>query len=308
MTTIDTVGSAVEERVYAAGDNTLSTAETTVIASPLDFDYTADGSSGDGLTEFPTEKNWTPDAPANDVFTHTWLLDRVGNMQDESITPKYLCDANRGPDFAKQGGLYFVGNCGNDGANKGIYHDCRKNSDHEGCKECGKIEVLEFAQGNMILEYNEGEEPCSGGMFLPFFPGEMMWNKGPHLFIFFITMIMSFLGIAIIADVFMAAIETITAKTKEVNGKEVKVWNDTVANLTLMALGSSAPEILLSVLETVGLTFEAGELGAGTIVGSAAFNLFFITAICVVSLPPEEDDPSRLEIRKIEEFGVFMIT
>ena len=26
-----------------------------------------------------------------------------------------------------------------------------------------------------------------------------------------------------------------------------EVWNDTVANLTLMALGSSAPEILLSV-------------------------------------------------------------
>lgn len=28
---------------------------------------------------------------------------------------------------------------------------------------------------------------------------------------------------------------------------QVKVWNSTVANLTLMALGSSAPEILLSV-------------------------------------------------------------
>jgi len=311
MTTIDTVGSAVGEKVYAAGDSTLSTAETTVFASPLDFDYTADGSSGDGLTDFPTEKNWTPDAPANDVFTHTWLLDRVGNMQDESITPKYLCDANRGPDFAKQGGLYFVGNCGNDGANKGIYHDCRKNSDHEGCKECGKIEVLEFAQGNMILEYNEGEEPCSGGMFLPFFPGEMMWNKGPHLFIFFITMIMSFLGIAIIADVFMAAIETITAKTKEVNGKEVKVWNDTVANLTLMALGSSAPEILLSVLETVGLLgvdAEPGGLGPGTIVGSAAFNLLVIIGICVMCIPGKDKDEHGLGQRTIKVTSVFNIT
>jgi solute carrier family 8 (sodium/calcium exchanger) len=33
--------------------------------------------------------------------------------------------------------------------------------------------------------------------------------------------------------------------------KRVAVWNPTVANLTLMALGSSAPEILLSVIETV---------------------------------------------------------
>jgi len=29
---------------------------------------------------------------------------------------------------------------------------------------------------------------------------------------------------------------------------ETPVWNETVANLTLMALGSSAPEILLSVI------------------------------------------------------------
>lgn len=40
-----------------------------------------------------------------------------------------------------------------------------------------------------------------------------------------------------------------------------------MANLTLMALGSSAPEILLSIIEIVGNNFEAGDLGPGTIVG-----------------------------------------
>lgn len=44
---------------------------------------------------------------------------------------------------------------------------------------------------------------------------------------------------------------------------EVRVWNDTVANLTLMALGTSAPEILLSVVEIVGHNFESGALGPG---------------------------------------------
>ena len=44
-------------------------------------------------------------------------------------------------------------------------------------------------------------------------------------------------------------------------------WNDTVANLTLMALGSSSPEILLSIIEIIGNNFKAGELGPGTIVG-----------------------------------------
>ena len=79
----------------------------------------------------------------------------------------------------------------------------------------------------------------------------------------------------------MAAIEVITSQEKEVkvrrpDGKTtiilVRIWNETVSNLTLMALGSSAPEILLSVIEIFGNNFEAGDLGPGTIVGSAAFN------------------------------------
>jgi solute carrier family 8 (sodium/calcium exchanger) len=40
--------------------------------------------------------------------------------------------------------------------------------------------------------------------------------------------------------------------TREV---EVKVWNDTVANLSLLAFGTSAPEILLNVIEITGSTF-----------------------------------------------------
>jgi solute carrier family 8 (sodium/calcium exchanger) len=44
-------------------------------------------------------------------------------------------------------------------------------------------------------------------------------------------------------------------------------WDETVACLTLMALGSSSPEILLSVIEIVGNNFQSGDLGPGTIVG-----------------------------------------
>ena len=32
----------------------------------------------------------------------------------------------------------------------------------------------------------------------------------------------------------------------------VRIWNETVSNLTLMALGSSAPEIMLSIIEVIG--------------------------------------------------------
>lgn len=42
---------------------------------------------------------------------------------------------------------------------------------------------------------------------------------------------------------------TITMPNGETTVATVRIWNETVSNLTLMALGSSAPEILLSVIE-----------------------------------------------------------
>ena len=74
-----------------------------------------------------------------------------------------------------------------------------------------------------------------------------------------------------------------------------------MANLTLMALGSSAPEILLACIEIIGKGFKAGELGPGTIVGSAAFNLFCITGLCVAVIPKDET-------RRIEGIKVFALT
>uniref|UniRef100_A0A452S227 Solute carrier family 8 member A2 n=1 Tax=Ursus americanus TaxID=9643 RepID=A0A452S227_URSAM len=56
----------------------------------------------------------------------------------------------------------------------------------------------------------------------------------------------------------------------------------------LMALGSSAPEILLSVIEVCADNFQAGELGPGTIVGSAASTCFVVIAVCIMSSPAGE--------------------
>lgn len=82
---------------------------------------------------------------------------------------------------------------------------------------------------------------------------------------------------------------------------EVPVWNPTIANLTLMALGSSAPEILLSVIGTVTTLGEpADELGPCSIVGSAAFNLLVISAVSILAIGDE--------IKYIYDMGVFMTT
>merc|ERR1719161_2677263 len=107
------------------------------------------------------------------------------------------------------------------------------------------------------------------------------------------------MGVNITSEYFMTSIEVITSQEKDINIKDpktaesrkfrLKVWNDTVANLTLMALGSSAPEILLSVIELTGNNMYTGELGANTIVGSAAFNLFVISGLCITAIPAGEE-------------------
>jgi len=57
-----------------------------------------------------------------------------------------------------------------------------------------------------------------------------------------------------------------------------------------MALGSSAPEILLNVIETVQTLGEKpGELGPSTIVGSAAFNFLLISGISIYSVHEGND-------------------
>lgn len=93
--------------------------------------------------------------------------------------------------------------------------------------------------------------------------------------VYLFSMIYLFLGVSIVADRFMAAIEVITSQEREVSVKKpngekavvlVRIWNETVSNLTLMALGSSAPEILLSVIEIFGNKFEAGDLGPGILI------------------------------------------
>ena len=84
---------------------------------------------------------------------------------------------------------------------------------------------------------------------------------------------------------------------------KVNVWNPTVANLTLMALGSSAPEIFLAVIGTLRtLDAEPDELGPSTIVGSAAFNLLVISGVSIYSVTEDSDDRTEDEIKDGKKF------
>ena len=142
------------------------------------------------------------------------------------------------------------------------------------------------------------------------FPGIDRMGNGGLIVIYLLLLLWMFTGVALAADVFMAAIEQITSSHKDVTHTDsrgvtrrfrVKVWNDTIANLTLMALGSSAPEILLSLIELLFDDFYSGKLGPSTIVGSAAFNLMVIIAVCIVSIPANDT-------REIRVMPVFLVT
>jgi len=176
------------------------------------------------------------------------------------------------------------------------------------------LAVEEDEAGDVAVEPESTGINCEDGLLIPIWPGHESMSLGDRFgrgLLYITLMIYLFIGVAIASDKFMESIEMITAQEKEVSVKDprtgktqavvVKVWNETVANLTLMALGSSAPEIMLSVIEIWAKNFKAGDLGPGTIVGSAAFNLFMIIGLCMYVIPDDE-------VRKIKHLRVFFVT
>ncbi|XP_075718868.1 sodium/calcium exchanger 1 isoform X3 [Rhinoderma darwinii] len=175
-----------------------------------------------------------------------------------------------------------------------------------------------YCETTATPENVSGDDPCTGtyyckeGVILPIWEPQnpSYGDKVARATVYFVAMVYMFLGVSIIADRFMSSIEVITSQEKEITIKKpngettkttVRIWNETVSNLTLMALGSSAPEILLSVIEVCGHNFQAGDLGPSTIVGSAAFNMFIIIALCVYVVPDGET-------RRIKHLRVFFVT
>jgi len=121
-------------------------------------------------------------------------------------------------------------------------------------------DVFSEALSEVVISPSICEEGGSG-LFLPVGGDQHQEYKfgATMCFPYLLGLLWCFMGVGIIADIFMASIETITSQTYKITRldgqvSEVKVWNATVANLTLMALGSSAPEIILSIIEILSLS------------------------------------------------------
>lgn len=190
--------------------------------------------------------------------------------------------------------------------------------------EYTKKKVSYFERGR-ITAFTDLEEFCDSSLFVP---GWTLLSRNTLTVLYILMFAWLCLGINSISDIFMVAIENITSSKREIyqtdpySGEKKKVlvpvWNPTLANLTLMAFGSSAPEIFLSVIETVTtLGAKPGELGPSTIVGSAAFNFLVISAVSILSVNVASDtrtdeeikqDGTAKGIKKIDGLVVFGIT
>ncbi|XP_046698679.1 sodium/potassium/calcium exchanger 2-like isoform X2 [Silurus meridionalis] len=84
-------------------------------------------------------------------------------------------------------------------------------------------------------------------------------------------MLYMFIALALVCDeFFVPALTVITEKL---------AISDDVAGATFMAAGGSAPELFTSV---IGVFISHSNVGIGTIVGSAVFNILFVIGMCAV--------------------------
>lgn len=78
-----------------------------------------------------------------------------------------------------------------------------------------------------------------------------------------------FYAVAVVCDdYFIASLEECCARLN---------MSEDVAGATFMAAGSSAPELFTAIL---GVLVAKGDVGTGTIVGSAVFNVLFVIGLC----------------------------
>ena len=109
-----------------------------------------------------------------------------------------------------------------------------------------------------------------GNLYPPnIFKDEMISHGAIVLFI--IGVLYMFLALAIVCDeFFVPSLEVITDKLE---------ISEDVAGATFMAAGGSAPELFTSL---IGTFIANSDVGIGTIVGSAVFNILFVIAACAI--------------------------
>ncbi|XP_050565759.1 sodium/potassium/calcium exchanger 3-like isoform X5 [Cygnus atratus] len=146
------------------------------------------------------------------------------------------------------------------------------------------VEIDDKWSGRQLLQANEDnttEVPEDGGQLyvrnctepaLHEFPNDIFTNEDRRhgaVILHVLCAMYMFYALAIVCDdFFVPSLEKICERLH---------LSEDVAGATFMAAGSSAPELFTSV---IGVFITKGDVGVGTIVGSAVFNILCIIGVC----------------------------
>ncbi|XP_059065353.1 magnesium/proton exchanger-like isoform X5 [Cryptomeria japonica] len=137
-------------------------------------------------------------------------------------------------------------------------------------------------------------------------------GNGIRTSIYFLGLIYCFIGLSAVTGCFFRSMAKVVQQTRKIvildpdTGAEVvtreRIWNYTLADISLLAFGTSFPQISLSIIDAfqnLGQLY-AGGLGPATLVGSAAFDLYPIHAVFVLV-------PKAGTVKKISDLGVWLV-
>ncbi|KAJ7977576.1 magnesium/proton exchanger [Quillaja saponaria] len=154
-----------------------------------------------------------------------------------------------------------------------------------------------------------GHEKCESYLVIS---DETALGDSVRVFLYFLGLAYCFIGLSAITARFFHSMENVVKHSRKIveidpythaeTIRHEKVWNYTIADITLLAFGTSFPQISLATIDAIRNlgNLYAGGLGPGTLVGSAAFDLFPIHAVCVLV-------PKAGEVKKISDIGVWLV-
>ncbi|RWS17735.1 sodium/potassium/calcium exchanger 2-like isoform X1 [Dinothrombium tinctorium] len=122
-----------------------------------------------------------------------------------------------------------------------------------------------------LLSKKEVNKTESGGSNFP--PDLFSLEQKRHgaVILHIAGMVYMFVALAIVCDeFFVPSLEVITERLG---------ISEDVAGATFMAAGGSAPELFTSI---IGVFISKDDVGVGTIVGSAVFNILFVISMCAI--------------------------
>ena len=124
---------------------------------------------------------------------------------------------------------------------------------------------------NIVMASADPPSACGGAYLL--FHGETLLSNSVRATLYMVALAYCFIGLSAITARFFKSMEQIMKHSREVVSvdphtnmpvvKQEKVWNYTIADIALLAFGTSFPQISLATIDAIR---NLGQLTAGGIV------------------------------------------